>query len=128
MTSAAAETSEEPRLFYVLVLEDEYFIADDLARNLAAEGLTIVGPVATERAARSRLDETRIDFAVLDIDLQGAKSFGLAAELRARGVPFLFLTGYDRSSVPKAFDDVPILQKPQDPDAVVAEIRRYRRG
>lgn len=106
----------------VLVVEDEYYIADDLVRALRANGLAIVGPVASQSAALGELDRHAVDFAVIDINLDGAISFNLAAVLQARDIPFMFLTGYDPSVLPEAFRSVLLLQKPYDHDAVLGEI------
>ncbi len=118
MNSAAAA-------FKVLIVEDEFLIADDLARALQKEGWTVAGPVADAAGASAALDGT-VDFAVVDINLDGAISFAVAAELRRKAVPFLFLTGYDTSVVPAELDDVVLVQKPNDGEAVVAEIWRQR--
>lgn len=110
----------------ILVVEDDYFIADDIVRSLRAAGLAIAGPVSGEAAASAELDQASIDFAVVDINLNGSISFGVAAELRKRGIPFLFLTGYESSVVPAEFQDAVLMQKPHDGDMIVAEIRRQQ--
>ena len=38
--------------------------------------------------------------------------FPLASALRARQVPFAFLTGYDASRLPPEYRDYPLLSKP----------------
>lgn len=116
--------SSEAPATRVLIVEDEYFIADDVVRTLRNEGLETIGPVADDTAALAALRGGGIDFAVLDINLDGAISFGVASELRRRSIPFLFLTGYDPSIVPAEYGDVAVLQKPSEGVAIVAEIRR----
>jgi CheY-like chemotaxis protein len=101
----------------VLVVEDEYFIADDIARALKALGAQLVGPVPTIKAAsRILLDEPRIDIAVLDINLRGETVFPFAEDLRARNVPFVFATGYDKEAIPDDFRSVPRWEKPFRPE------------
>jgi hypothetical protein len=49
---------------------------------------------------------------VLDINLGDGAVYPVADMLTARGVPFVFVTGYDAESVEGRFQKVPILQKP----------------
>ncbi len=50
--------------------------------------------------------------ALLDINLNGQHSFPVADVIRARGLPFLFATGYGSRILGVPYRDVPILQKP----------------
>lgn len=112
----------------VLIVEDEYFIAGDLVPALEAHGMTVCGPVANAQAALARLRSETVDCAILDIKLEGAICFDVAADLRSRGIPFLFLTGYGKDMLPPEFDDVPVLQKPCDTRRIVAALRRLQAG
>ncbi|MGI4946814.1 MAG: response regulator [Janthinobacterium lividum] len=99
--------------YRVLVVEDEYFLADDIARVLIQLGAEIIGPVPTRRAALGHLEnDERIDACVLDINLRGEMAFPVADMLLARGVPFVFATGYDQAVVPDAYGHVPRWEKP----------------
>lgn len=95
----------------VLIVEDEFYLADDLRRELAASGADVAGPANTLERARA-LMAGRIDFAVLDVNLRGEMIFPLADELRERGVPFIFTTGYDPEVIPATYQDVERWQKP----------------
>lgn len=97
----------------LLVVEDEYLIASDLADALAEMGAEVVGPAGTVADAL-RLVDGRLDAAVLDLNLRGERGFPVADALRARKVPFVFATGYDESSIPPAYSDVPRCKKPID--------------
>lgn len=97
----------------VMVVEDEYFIADDIVRALQKLGAEVVGPIPTRDKALMLLESgASIHAAVLDINLQGKTVFPVADVLIARGVPFVFATGYDQSTVPAAYEDVPRWEKP----------------
>jgi CheY-like chemotaxis protein len=97
----------------ILVVEDEYLIADDVCDALNDAGAVVLGPCATvEAAARLIADQPVIDGALLDINLAGTMVFGIADALVERGVPFAFATGYDRGSIPDRFAEVPRLEKP----------------
>jgi CheY-like chemotaxis protein len=103
----------------VLVVEDEYFVADDIARALRQLGAEVIGPFASrDEALGSLFAEPHIDFAVLDINLRGEPIYPLADALREHGVPFVFATGYAESSLPVAYRDVPRWEKPFDPKAL----------
>src|SRR5690242_15509080 len=84
----------------VLIVEDEYFIADDLVHQVTQAGARVVGPAATVEEALALLDEAPIDLAVLDINLRGNVDFALADALERRNVPFVFATGYDGATIP----------------------------
>jgi CheY-like chemotaxis protein len=107
----------------VLVIEDEYFLADDIARALRELGARVVGPVGELEEATSLVDaDIAIDAAVLDINLQSDMIFPLARTLRARKVPFVFTTGYDRKSIEAEFGDVSLWEKPLDIPAMAHEL------
>jgi CheY-like chemotaxis protein len=102
----------------VLIVEDEYFIAGDLTEELVAAGAEIAGPAASAAEALPLIDARQVNLAVLDINLKGEMSFVIADALAARGIPFIFATGYDHKSVPARFADRALLQKP----VVVADV------
>jgi CheY-like chemotaxis protein len=100
----------------ILVVEDNFLIAEHLCSMLENQGCDVVGPVPrlAQALALVRSGEA-IDGAVLDINLDGQLCFQAAAVLAERGVPFLFLTGYDdRAIVPGEFAARPVLSKPLD--------------
>jgi DNA-binding response OmpR family regulator len=111
----------------ILIVEDEYYLATDAAEALQAAGAEVLGPCATEESAAQELAWTRPDAVVLDIDLGGGASFKLAGALKARGVPFLFVTGYDRETIPADFAGFDQLLKPVKLDSVVAAVARLVR-
>jgi CheY-like chemotaxis protein len=97
---------------HVLVVEDDYYLATDAARALQGAGAVVIGPYPTDEAALTTLDASRPDAAIVDINLGSGPSFKLAEVLRDRGIPFLFVTGYDQGAIPARFKDVERLEKP----------------
>lgn len=97
----------------VLILEDEILLAMDLADTLEARGHEVMGPFSTaEHAIRACADE-KPDAALLDFNLgDGATSEPVADHLMAEQVPFVFLTGYRRDSLPERYSDTQIVEKP----------------
>ncbi|MBB4375400.1 response regulator [Bradyrhizobium sp. SBR1B] len=107
----------------ILVVEDEYFLADDIGKALRALGAEIAGPVGhIEDAVEMLHDGGVLDAAVLDVNIRAKPIFPVARELRARQVPFVFTTGYDRISIEPEFQDVPIWEKPIDIVAMVQNL------
>jgi len=102
----------------ILVLEDEPLIAMALEDWLAELGHDTVGPVASAPAALAAIAATSPDAAILDVTLRGGDSYGVAAALRERGIPFVFATGRDVAAIDARFADAPILTKPFQEDAV----------
>lgn len=103
----------------VLVVEDEYLLADELSRELVAAGAEVVGPAATVAAALRLLGEgTPPHAAILDVNLGGEPVFPVADALLERGVPFVFCTGYDDWALPARHRGTPRCEKPVALDAI----------
>lgn len=97
----------------VLLVEDDYFLANDLAASLRSAGASILGPIGSlEEALERVVCEATPDLAVLDINLRDHAVYPLVDQLTARGVPVLFVTGYEATSVPDRYRHVPMVQKP----------------
>jgi CheY-like chemotaxis protein len=98
----------------VLVVEDEVMVSWVLEDMLAELGCEVVGPAARVSQALAMVEAETVDLAVLDVNLNGQKSFPVADALVARGVPFVFSTGYNKDSIPDTYKVFPIMQKPYD--------------
>ena len=107
----------------LLVVEDDFLIADDLRDELTGAGAEVLGPVPTvSRALEIIGSEPSLDGAVLDVNLGGEKVFPLVDILRKRDVPCVFVTGYDRRAIPVAYSDIPICEKPAGAQEVARAI------
>lgn len=109
----------------VLLVEDEYLIAEDTTRILEDAGAKVVGPVARMDAAMALVWHAPkdIDVAVLDINLHGESSFGLADLLADHAIPYLFASGSDLAIVPPRHRDRPFIEKPIASASLVQAIR-----
>jgi CheY-like chemotaxis protein len=97
----------------VLVVEDNLLLAEVTKILLEESGCQVVGPAGWLQRGLEMARAEPLDGAVLDINLHGEMSFPIAEALSARGVPFVFVTGYeDRSIVPLAYRSAPRLDKP----------------
>ena len=117
-----AEDREEPLSLSgtrVLVVEDEYFIADDVRRILSGAGAEIVGPVATVAKAQQAIDRANFDCVVLDLTLQGESAIPVADRLVADSHVFAIATGYGSPAIPEHLKGLPRIEKPYDPKALL---------
>jgi len=99
----------------VLIVEDEWFLANDLQTALKSLGADAVALVGDIDDASILLSGGGFDVGVIDINLRGHNAFGLADELQRQGIPFLFATGYSAEVIPERFADVTRWEKPFDP-------------
>ena len=106
----------------VLFVEDEVMVSWILEDMLAELGCNVVGPAARVQQAIAVIEAEGIDLAVLDVNLNGEKSYPVAEVLRELGVPFMFSSGYGRDSMPDDFHAVPMLQKPYEQATLVAAL------
>jgi len=106
----------------ILIVEDEYYLADDLAAALKAAGAEILGPAGTIEEARAHIDDADFDCAILDMNLRGDMAFPVADRLKEAGIPFLIATGYNSASLPDRFAEVPRVEKPSDTRKIIEAI------
>lgn len=117
----------EPRLdgCRVLIVEDQYALADELRTHLRSAGVNVVGPVARlEEGLRLVEEEAPIDAAVLDVNLGDADVYPLAERLALRNIPIIFATGYDPSWVAPQFARYEVCVKPVALSAIVSALNR----
>ncbi|WP_170066005.1 response regulator [Novosphingobium kaempferiae] len=107
----------------ILVVEDEFFIAQDLREEIEGAGGRVIGPCPNVDAALRQLDIQTPDCAMIDINLGEGMSFALPHLLTDRHVPFVFLTGYDAAMIPEPFGKTPYIAKPPHRHAVIAALR-----
>ena len=86
----------------ILVVEDDYMIAEDVRAELEEAGAIVAGPVPSVGQALQFLESKPApDAAVLDVNLgEGERSFRIAEALEAKAIPFLFATGYNSGDIP----------------------------
>ena len=103
----------------VLVVEDESLVAMLLETILEDMGCSPVGPVATvDEGLALVAAETSLDAALLDVNVAGREVFPIAEALKARGVPFIFSTGYGEGGLPDAWRGQATVQKPFTESAI----------
>jgi DNA-binding response OmpR family regulator len=97
----------------ILVVEDNFLLAEMVSDCLRDWGLTVVGPACRLQEACQFARERALDGALLDVKLGESFCFPVCTILRMRKVPFAFMTGYgDRSIIPPEFRSAPVVWKP----------------
>lgn len=109
----------------VMVVEDQYLIAEDMCLLVERLGGTVIGPVSRVASALAMLGTQRPNLALLDVNLEGERVYAVATALRESGIPFAFTTGYDASVIDPRFRDTPHLEKPIAETALTGVLRRW---
>jgi DNA-binding response OmpR family regulator len=107
----------------ILVVEDEMLIAMIIEDAVQDSGGEIVGPVATLEKALKLAEEEEFDAAILDVTIRGGKVYPVAELLLARGIPFVFASGYGDWALPAELRDKPRLTKPFTAAALEEQVR-----
>lgn len=111
MTDAASISAL--RGWRLLLVEDDYMIAQDLEAELQGAGVEVLGPVPDIQGALDLLEAGPApDGAILDINLGGEMVYPLADILQERNIPFVFATGYEAWSIPERYRNLPCREKP----------------
>lgn len=108
----------------VLIVEDEYLIAQDIREMVLAFGGQPVGPVPSLNAARELSAGQPVELALVDYNLRDEAAMPLVEALLDEGVATVIVTGYDRDSLPARFADMPIVSKPVAMSSLKAAIVR----
>ena len=109
----------------ILIVEDNFVVADSLRFVIGGYGGAVSALAPTIDKALEALAAGPIDVAILDINLAGTNVAPLAEHLRARGIPFVFLTGYgDAELLPAGLRDAPRFDKPVNAEQLVAALQR----
>lgn len=108
----------------VLVIEDDYWVAQLLVELLANAGAEVLGPFGwIDEALAFIADHTdSFDSAVLDINLHGAKSYPIADALIAKQIPFVFTTGYGSAGIDPPYGEHLRCAKPFNRDLLIAAL------
>jgi CheY-like chemotaxis protein len=103
----------------ILIAEDEYIVALNIANEVTARGAVVIGPVGTVDGALEAIKNADVDGAILDINLRGRESFPVADALADRHVPFVFATGYEIArDIPARHANAARLEKPTPPGGI----------
>ena len=110
----------------ILIVEDEFLIAMELATTLEAHGFEVMGPVANVDEAHKILEREKPNAAILDLNLQGQRATPVAAKLQELDLPFVIASAYSDGDLPQ---DPPLrgilsIGKPTNRATLVEILRR----
>lgn len=110
--SKAIERFEVP--LQVLVIEDDYLLAEALVDTLTALGCTVTACASSLESATELVRETTCDLAIVDIDLRGVPAFPVLALLRDRGIGFVIASATELADLPAEYAHDRVVSKPYD--------------
>jgi PAS domain S-box-containing protein len=96
----------------LLLVEDEALTGMMMSDMLTDLGFDVIGPFGRVADAMAAIKGEDFHAAVLDVNLDGEVVYPVADAVLARGVPFVFVTGYSSDGIDRRFAQVPVLQKP----------------
>jgi len=104
----------------LLLVEDEPLVATMMKEALSELDFEVRGPIGNVEEALKEVARGELDGAILDINLGGNPVYPVADALMARGIPFVFVTGYSRQGVEERFSEIPVISKPVDRELLQA--------
>jgi ActR/RegA family two-component response regulator len=104
---------------HIVILEDDYYQAHDCQEMLESAGAKVVAISATIPDLDALLEKGPVHVVLIDINLGHGLSLDFARELKARAIPFVFLTGYDAAMLPDDLAGSAYLSKPADSGRIV---------
>jgi len=114
----------------VLIVEDDFFVADFTQSLLEELGCAVIGPAGSQSDALALIEGEEPDLAVLDVNLEGEDVGVVAEALRTRSIPFIFQTGYEPRQISGRTSE-PVVQKPFSTielrDALIESLEQARR-
>jgi DNA-binding response OmpR family regulator len=87
----------------LLIVEDEYLLAREMADYFENLGAEIVGPVGTVAQALALIASSNIQIAVLDVNLRDERVYPVADVLTLKQIPFVFASGYGSELEPEVY-------------------------
>jgi CheY-like chemotaxis protein len=105
----------------ILLVENEPVIAQSIADCLQDAGALVLTATKINQALRIAEDPS-LSAAVLDLDLGHDDSTIVCRQLSARGVPFLFYTGYDDAYVCDRWPNATVVGKPDGEQVLITAL------
>lgn len=114
-------TDQPQRIF---IVEDEVIIAFEMTDTLEDMGFEVIGPSVHLEDAKDKAKDEDIDVAFIDVNLGAGKTSAPVAQiLKDRGIPFVFITAYDRDQIDFVTADDRIAKKPVSRDMLLRLLR-----
>lgn len=111
-----------------LIVEDEMMVLMNIEYMLADMGCATIFAASTVESALEIVATEGVDFAILDVNLEGRPSYVIADALVPRSIPFVFSTGYGHNRIEVRFADRPVVKKPYSENDLSAALTRLLRA
>jgi hypothetical protein len=85
----------------------EYLLAREMADYFENIGAEIIGPVGTVEHALALIASSRVQIAVLDVNLRDERVYPVADDLMSKKIPFVFASGYGSELEPDLYAGAP---------------------
>lgn len=112
MTSQASRDQGRTCAARILIVEDDVLNGFLMEEALQLAGYEVVGPARTVSRALALLEDSVVDAAILDLQIEDETSLAVARRLDDLGIPWAMATGHARSAIPAECDHVRVLTKP----------------
>ena len=109
----------------VLIVEDDFLLADDLVRALRDAGANPLDPVNSVKQAKEIMEREKVDAAILDLNLRGEMASDFVEQLVATDLPCLIVSGYGEDALPHSIGSLPRLEKPVNPPMVLEKLAAH---
>lgn len=96
----------------VFLVEDETLIRMMIAEMIEELGHKVVAEAGSIQAAEPLARTSPFDLGIFDINIGGSVISPIAEIVAARGLPFIFVSGYGPEGLPAMFKGKPVLRKP----------------
>jgi two-component sensor histidine kinase len=106
----------------IIIIEDEPLISMELEDVLTAAGCEVSGTAGNLVEARELSTNVECDAALVDVNLAGQPVDELVSTLTKRKIPFAFVSGFGRETLPQGFREAVLLRKPFSQHELVAVV------
>lgn len=103
---------------YILIVEDEYFVAKNVRRSLEAAGAVVVGPAPSVEVGMTLIEQYPVDGAILDIRLDVETVFPIVDRLHQAKIPFVFASAYIGVEIPYRYGGYFLSERPTELGAI----------
>jgi DNA-binding response OmpR family regulator len=109
----------------VLIVEDEWLIAEDLKLSLEELGLEVLGPALNCAAALEIIWRHKPDLAFVDTQLGSETCEAVLEECERQAVPVVISSGHAAGLLPDYCKDFPLLGKPYDGTQIAKVVSQH---
>lgn len=112
----------------ILILDDEWMVAEHHAQIVLGAGAKVAGPVYTVESACRMIEREQIDLAIVDSDIAGETSEPVIKALEERGIPVLIVSGFGSRVKLPPLENANFLPKPVSPASMLSRVAAMLRG